>query len=65
MAHGVIVYVPASKLLVEADLTTQEWDFHRWGDSNTQAFCRPAAEAQFFQPGCPIQYNRPLPPVSN
>ena len=30
---------------------------------NTQAFCRRAAEAQFFQPGCPIQYNRPLPPV--
>ena len=23
---------------------------------NTQAFCRRAAEAQFFQPGCPIQY---------
>ena len=32
---------------------------------NAQAFCRRAAEAQFFQPGCPIQYNRPLPPVSN
>jgi len=32
---------------------------------NTQAFCRRAADAQFFQPGCPIQYNRPLPPVSN
>jgi glyoxylase-like metal-dependent hydrolase (beta-lactamase superfamily II) len=31
---------------------------------NTQAFCRRAAEAQFFQPGCPIQYNRPLPTVS-
>jgi hypothetical protein len=30
---------------------------------NTQAFCRRAAEAQFFQPGCPIQYNRPLPPA--
>jgi len=28
---------------------------------NAQAFCRRAAEAQFFQPGCPIQYNRPLP----
>jgi hypothetical protein len=32
---------------------------------NAQACCRRAAEAQFFQPGCPIQYNRPLPPVSN
>jgi glyoxylase-like metal-dependent hydrolase (beta-lactamase superfamily II) len=103
MADGVIVHVPASKLLVEADLTTQDWDFNWWGDGlmnniehrrinvdtnlavhaqkpfplaevvsaierqvrNTQAFCRRAAEAQFFQPGCPIQYNRPLPPVSN
>ena len=27
---------------------------------NTQAFCRRAAEAQFFQPGCPVHYNRPL-----
>ena len=103
MADGVIVHVPASNLLVEADLTTQDWDFNWWGDSlmnnieyrkitvdtnlavhaqkpfplaevvaaierqvrNAQAFCRRAAEAQFFQPGCPIQYNRPLPPVSN
>jgi glyoxylase-like metal-dependent hydrolase (beta-lactamase superfamily II) len=103
MADGVIVHVPRSNLLVEADLTTQEWDFNWWGDSlmnnieyrkikvdtnlavhaqkpyplaevvsaiekqvrNTQAFCRRAAEAQFFQPGCPIQYNRPLPAVSN
>jgi glyoxylase-like metal-dependent hydrolase (beta-lactamase superfamily II) len=102
MADGVIVHVPRSNLLVEADLTTQDWDFNWWGDSlmnnieyrkikvdtslavhaqkpfplaevvaaierqvrNTQAFCRRAAEAQFFQPGCPIQYNRPLPPVS-
>jgi len=102
MADGVIVHVPASNLLVEADLTTQDWDFNWWGDSlmnnieyrkikvdtnlavhaqkpyplsevvsaierqvrNTQAFCRRAAEAQFFQPGCPIQYNRPLPPAS-
>jgi glyoxylase-like metal-dependent hydrolase (beta-lactamase superfamily II) len=102
MADAVIVHVPASNLLVEADLTTQEWDFNWWGDSlmnnieyrkikvdtnlavhaqkpyplaevvsaierqvrNAQAFCRRAAEAQFFQPGCPIQYNRPLPPVS-
>jgi glyoxylase-like metal-dependent hydrolase (beta-lactamase superfamily II) len=103
MADGVIVHVPASNLLVEADLTTQEWDFNWWGDSlmnnidyrkikvdtnlavhaqkpytlaevvaaierqvrNAQAFCRRAAEAQFFQPGCPIQYNRTLPPPSN
>jgi glyoxylase-like metal-dependent hydrolase (beta-lactamase superfamily II) len=99
MADGVIVHVPASNLLIEADLTTQEWDFNWWGDSlmnniehrkirvdtnlsvhaqkpyplaevvaaierqvrNTQAFCRRAAEAQFFQPGCPVQYDRPLP----
>jgi glyoxylase-like metal-dependent hydrolase (beta-lactamase superfamily II) len=101
MADGVIVHVPASNLLIEADLTTQEWDFNWWGDSlmnnieyrklkvdtnlsvhaqkpyplaevvaaierqvrNTQAFCRRAADAQFFQPGCPMQYNRPLPPA--
>lgn len=100
MADGVIVHVPASNLLIEADLTTQEWDFNWWGDSlmnniehrkikvdtnlavhaqkpyplaevvaaierqvrNAQAFCRRAAEAQFHQPGCPMQYNRPLPP---
>jgi glyoxylase-like metal-dependent hydrolase (beta-lactamase superfamily II) len=100
MADAVIVHVPASNLLVEADLTTQDWDFNWWGDSlmnnidhrkitvdtnlavhaqkpfplsevvsaierqvrNAQAFCRRAAEAQFFQPGCPIQYNRRLPP---
>jgi glyoxylase-like metal-dependent hydrolase (beta-lactamase superfamily II) len=103
MADGVVVHVPASNLFVEADLTTQEWDFNWWGDSlmnnieyrklkvdtnlavhsqkpyplaevvsaierqvrNTQAFCRRAAEAQFFQPGCPIQYNRPLPPAAS
>jgi glyoxylase-like metal-dependent hydrolase (beta-lactamase superfamily II) len=103
MADGVIVHVPASNLLVEADLTTQEWDFNWWGDSlmnnieyrkikvdtnlavhaqkpypltevvaaierqvrNAQAFCRRAADAQFFQPGCPIQYNRPLRPDAN
>jgi glyoxylase-like metal-dependent hydrolase (beta-lactamase superfamily II) len=102
MADGVIVHVPASNLLVEADLTTQNWDYNWWGDSlmnnieyrkitvdtnlsvhaqkpfplaevvsaierqvrNAQAFCRRAAEAQFFQPGCPIQYNRPLSPES-
>jgi glyoxylase-like metal-dependent hydrolase (beta-lactamase superfamily II) len=101
MADGVIVHVPASNILVEADLTTQEWDFNWWGDSlmnnieyrkikvdtnlsvhaqkpyplaevvtaierqvrNTQEFCRRAGEAQFFQPGCPMQYNRPLPPA--
>jgi len=103
MADGVIVYVPAARVLVEADLSTQEWDFNWWGDSlmnnieyrklavdtnlsvhaqkpypladvvaaierqvrNTQAFCRRAAEAQFFQPGCPVQYDRPLPPATN
>jgi glyoxylase-like metal-dependent hydrolase (beta-lactamase superfamily II) len=103
MADGVIVHVPASNVLVEADLTTQEWDFNWWGDSlmnnieyrkikvdtnlsvhaqkpyplpevvsaietqvrNAQAFCRRAAEAQFFQPGCPVQYDRPLPSGSN
>jgi glyoxylase-like metal-dependent hydrolase (beta-lactamase superfamily II) len=102
MADGVIVHVPAANLLVEADLTTQDWDYNWWGDSlmnnieyrkikvdtnlavhaqkpyplaevvsaierqvrNAQTFCRRAAEAQFFQPGCPIQYNRPLPPIS-
>jgi hypothetical protein len=31
---------------------------------NTQAFCRRAAEAQFFQPGGPMQYDRPLPPAA-
>ena len=103
MADGVIVYVPASRVLVEADQTTQNWDYNWWGDSlmnnidyrklkvdtvlavhgtqpvplaevvsaierqvrNTQAFCRRAAEAQFFQAGCPLQYNRPLTPASN
>ena len=33
MADGVIVHVPASNLLVEGDLTTQNWDFNWWGDS--------------------------------
>ena len=33
MADGVIVHVPASNLLVEADLTTQDWDYNWWGDS--------------------------------
>jgi len=103
MADAVIVHVPRSNLLVEADLTTQEWDFNWWGDGlmnnieyrklqvntnlavhadkpyaladvvsaierqvrNAQAFCRRAAEAQFFQPGCPVQYDRQLPPASN
>ena len=101
MADGVIVHVPASSLLVEGDLTTQDWDFNWWGDSlmnnidyrklhvdtnlsvhaqkpfplsevvaaierqvrNTQAFCRRGADGGFFQPGCPVQYNRPLPPA--
>ena len=103
MADGVIVHVPRSSLLVEADLTTQDWDYNWWGDSlmnnieyrkikvdtnlavhaqkpfplaevvaaierqvrNAQAFCRRAADAQFFQPGCPVQYNRPMSPASN
>ena len=103
MADGVFMHVPASKVLVEADLTTQDWDFNWWGDSlmnnieyrklavetnlsvhaqkpyalpevvsaierqvrNAQAFCRRAADAQFFQPGCPVQYNRPLASGSN
>jgi glyoxylase-like metal-dependent hydrolase (beta-lactamase superfamily II) len=101
MADGVIVHVPRSNLLVEADLTTQDWDFNWWGDSlmnnieyrklkvdtnlavhadkpyplaevvsaierqvrNTQAVCGGAAAAQFFQAGCPMQFNRPLPPA--
>ena len=33
MADGVIVHVPASRLLVEGDLTTQNWDYNWWGDS--------------------------------
>jgi glyoxylase-like metal-dependent hydrolase (beta-lactamase superfamily II) len=103
MADGVIIHVPAARLLVEADLTTQNWDYNWWGDSymnnieyrnikvetnlavhaqrpfpiaevvsaietqvrNAQAFCRKASDAQFYQPGCPIQYNRPLPPGAN
>jgi len=32
---------------------------------NAQAFCRKASNAQFYQPGCPIQYNRPLPSGAN
>ncbi|HEY7441539.1 MAG TPA: MBL fold metallo-hydrolase [Vicinamibacterales bacterium] len=102
MADAVLIHVPEPHLLVEADLTTQSWDFNWWGDSlmnniehrrikvdtnlsvhaqkpfplsevvsaierqvrNAQALCRRAAEAQFFQPGCPVQYNRPLPPAS-
>ena len=103
MADGVIVHVPASNLLVEGDLTTQDWDFNWWGDGlmnnidyrkikvdtnlsvhaqkpfplaevvaaierqvrNTQALCRRGVEAQFFQPGCPVQYNRALPSVAS
>jgi glyoxylase-like metal-dependent hydrolase (beta-lactamase superfamily II) len=102
MADAVIVHVPRSNLLVEADLTTQDWDMNWWGDSlmnnidyrkltvttnlavhgdkpyplaevvsaierqvrNAQAFCRRAAEVRFFQPGCPVQYDRPLPPAT-
>jgi hypothetical protein len=98
MADGVIAYVPASRLFVEADLTTQGWDLHWWGDSylgnieyrglqvdtnlavhaqqpipiaevtsaierqvrTAQALCRRAEEAQFFLPGCPVQYYRPF-----
>ena len=99
MADGVIAHVPAARLLVEADLTTQNWDLNWWGDGylnniehrkiqvdvnlavhaqqpipvgevtaaiekqvrNAQALCRKAADTQFFLPGCPIQYDRPLP----
>lgn len=98
MADGVIAHVPASRLLVEADLTTQNWDLNWWGDGymnniehrkisvdtnlavhaqqpipigevtaaierqvrNAQELCRKAADSQFFLPGCPIQYDRPL-----
>ena len=28
MADGVIVHVPASRLLVEGDLTTRNWDYN-------------------------------------
>ena len=103
MADGVIAHVPASRLLVEADLTTQNWDLNWWGDGylnnieyrklrvdtnlavhaqqpfpigevtaaierqvrNAQALCRKAGDAQFFLPGCPIQYDRPLPSGTN
>jgi hypothetical protein len=95
--------VPAARLLVEADLTTQNWDLNWWGDGylnnieyrkirvdtnlavhaqqpfpigevtsaierqvrNAQALCKKAADAQFFLPGCPIQYNRPLSNSTN
>jgi hypothetical protein len=33
MASGVIAYVPAARLLVEADLTTPNWDYQWWGGS--------------------------------
>jgi hypothetical protein len=103
MADGVIAHVPAARLLVEADLTTQNWDLNWWGDGylnnieyrkirvdtnlavhaqqpfpigevtsaierqvrNAQALCKKAADAQFFLPGCPIQYNRPLSNSTN
>jgi len=32
MADGVIVYIPASRVLVEADQTTQNWNFNWRGD---------------------------------
>jgi len=32
---------------------------------NTQAFCRRRADAQFFQPRCPVHYRRQLPASSN
>ena len=32
---------------------------------NTQAFCRRGADAQFFQPRCPVHYSRRLQASSN
>jgi hypothetical protein len=99
MADAVLAHVPAASLLVEADLTTQNWDYQWWGGSymdnidyrkikvvtnlavhaqqpvpiadivsaiekqvrGAQEMCARAAAAQFFQPGCPVQYTRPLP----
>jgi len=99
MADAVLAHVPASSLLVEADLTTQNWDYQWWGGSymdniehrkikvvtnlavhaqqpvpiaeivsaiekqvvGAQEMCARAAAAQFFQPGCPVQYTRALP----
>jgi len=91
-------HVPASSLLVEGDLTTQNWDYQWWGGSymdnidyrkikvvtnlavhaqqpvpiaeilsaiekqvrGAQELCARAEAAQFFQPGCPVQYTRKL-----
>ena len=33
MASGLIAHVPAQRLLVEADLTTPNWDYQWWGGS--------------------------------
>ena len=33
MASGLIAHVPAHRLLVEADLTTPNWDYQWWGGS--------------------------------
>jgi hypothetical protein len=33
MASGLIAHVPAARLLVEADLTTPNWDYQWWGGS--------------------------------
>lgn len=33
MANGVMAYVPEHRMLVEADLTTQDWDYQWWGGS--------------------------------
>ncbi|OFV93182.1 MAG: hypothetical protein A3H95_11030 [Acidobacteria bacterium RIFCSPLOWO2_02_FULL_64_15] len=102
MADAVLAHVPASSLLVEADLTTQNWDYQWWGGSfmdniehrkikvvtnlavhaqqpfpiaevvaaiekqvrGAQEMCARAAAAQFYQPGCPVQYTRTLPPAT-
>jgi hypothetical protein len=101
MADGLMAHVPASSILVEADLTTQDWDYQWWGGSymdnieyrnikvvtnlavhapqpfpiaevltaiekqvrGAMEMCARAAAAQFFQPGCPVQYTRPLSPA--
>ncbi len=98
MADAVLAHVPASSLLVEGDLTTQNWDYQWWGGSymdnidyrklkvvtnlavhaqqpvpiadilsaiekqvrGAQELCARAEAAQFFQPGCPVQYTRKL-----
>jgi hypothetical protein len=33
MASGLMAHVPAHRLLVEADLTTPNWDYQWWGGS--------------------------------